>query len=91
MLRKQFKSLANSNEERRIFDYQATQHQIIPFLSYAYACVFSSKQCQIMYNRMIEEIKNDKFSTMRDLHSIASAFKGLQMQESLNGFFKIRE
>lgn len=44
-----------------------------------------------MYERMREEIKNDKFSTMRDLHSIASAFKGLQMQESLNGFFKIRE
>ena len=40
---------------------------------------------------MQEEIKNDKFSTMRDLHSIVSAFKGLQMQESLTGFFKIRE
>lgn len=40
---------------------------------------------------MREEIKNDKFTTMKDLHSIASAFKGLQMQESLDGFFKIRE
>mmetsp|Transcript_17828 Transcript_17828/g.17547 ORF Transcript_17828/g.17547 Transcript_17828/m.17547 type:complete len:485 (-) Transcript_17828:28-1482(-) len=91
LLRKQFRNIPNSNEERRIFDYQATQHQIIPFLSYAYACVFSSKQCQIKYDKMIEEIKDDKFSTMRDLHSIASAFKGLQMQESLTGFFKIRE
>ena len=44
LLRKQFKTIPNSSEERRIFDYQATQHQIIPFLCYAYACVFSSKQ-----------------------------------------------
>lgn len=40
---------------------------------------------------MREEIKNDKFTTMKDLHSIASAFKALQMQESLEGFFKVRE
>ena len=40
---------------------------------------------------MREEIKNDKFTTMRDLHSIASAFKALQMQESLDGLFRIRE
>ena len=91
LLRKQFKTIANSSEERRIFDYQATQHQIIPFLSYSYACVFSSKQCVVKYEKMISEIKDDNFSTMRDLHSIVSAFKGLQMQESLTGFFKIRE
>ena len=91
LLRKQFKTLPNSEEERRIFDYQATQHQIIPFLWYSYACVFSSKQWVAKYDKMKEEIKNDKFSTMRDLHSIVSAFKGLQMQESLTGFFKIRE
>mmetsp|Transcript_2209 Transcript_2209/g.2858 ORF Transcript_2209/g.2858 Transcript_2209/m.2858 type:complete len:157 (+) Transcript_2209:505-975(+) len=42
--RVQFKTISNSAEERRVFDYQATQYQIIPFLAYAYACVFSSKQ-----------------------------------------------
>jgi acyl-CoA oxidase len=87
LFRKQFKSMPNSNEERRILDYQATQHQIIPFLCYAYACVGSSKQCVKKYEQMQEEIKNDKFSSMRDLHSIVSAFKALQMQESLTGFF----
>jgi hypothetical protein len=40
---------------------------------------------------MQEDIKNDNFSSMRDLHSIVSAFKALQMQESLTGFFKVRE
>jgi acyl-CoA oxidase len=44
LFRKQFKSMPNSSEERRILDYQATQHQIIPFLCYGYACVGSSKQ-----------------------------------------------
>ena len=91
LIRRQFKTISNSEEERRIFDYQATQYQIIPFLAYAYGWIFSSKQCVAKYNLMREEIKNDKFTTMRDLHSIASAFKALQMQQSIDGLFKIRE
>lgn len=91
LFRTQFKTVSNSEQERRIFDYQATQHQIIPFLAYAYATTFSAKQCAQKYEIMREEIKNDKFTTMKDLHSIAAAFKALQMQESLDGFFKARE
>ena len=30
--RRQFKTLPNSLEERRVFDYQSTQYQMIPFL-----------------------------------------------------------
>ena len=89
--RKQFKSIPNSIKERSVFTYQATQYQLIPFLAYGFACILSSKQCVTKYNQMLEEIKDDNFSTMKDLHTIVAAFKGLQMQASLDGFFKCRE
>jgi acyl-CoA oxidase len=60
-------------------------------LAFGFACIFSAKRCSTLYEQLREEIKNDKFTTMKDLHSIVSAFKGLHMQESLNGFFKVRE
>ena len=91
LFRKQFRSIDNSKEERKVFDYQATQYQMMPFLSFSFACIFASKRCSALYEQMREEIKNDNFTTMKDLHSIVSAFKGLHMPESLNGLFKVRE
>ena len=91
LFRKQFRSIDNSKEERKVFDYQATQYQMMPFLSFSFACIFASKRCSALYEQMREEIKNDNFTTMKDLHSIVSAFKGQHMPESLNGLFKVRE
>ena len=44
-----------------------------------------------MITKMEEEIKQDKFRTMKELHSLGSAFKAYYMQETLDSFFVLRE
>jgi len=40
---------------------------------------------------MQEDIKNDKYGTMNDLHVLASCLKAYYMQRSIDGLFKMRE
>ena len=41
--RTQFKSISNSNQERRIIEYQATQAKVTPHLAFGYSMIFMSK------------------------------------------------
>ena len=41
--RTQFKSISNSNQERRILEYQATQARVTPHLAFGYSMIFMSK------------------------------------------------
>lgn len=68
--RKQFKTLPNSNEERRLIDYQATQRRLIPIIAFTYANLFGYNRCFQIYQDMQEEIKRDKFGLMKELHSL---------------------
>jgi len=89
--RTQFKSIANSNSERKIIDYQATQAQIVPILAFTYANIFMAKYCNVIHDKMHEEIKNNKFSLMKNLHILISCLKAYYMQESTEYLFVLRE
>lgn len=90
--RRQFKTIPNSLEERRIIDYQATQTKLVSAMAFAWVSKFMSYKCTIMYKAMIEEIhKKNKFKTMKDLHSLASAIKAYYMEECLSHAKIIRE
>jgi len=80
-VRKQFKTLPNSEEERRILDYQSTQTKMVSAMAFAWVSKFMAYKCSDMYRTMLEEIKNKKFRTMKDLHSLASAIKAYYMEE----------
>jgi acyl-CoA oxidase len=90
--RRQFKTIPSSSEERKIIDYQATQTKLISAMAFAWVSKFMSYKCTIMYKAMIEEIhKKNKFKTMKDLHSLASAIKAYYMEECLFHAKVIRE
>ena len=89
--RSQFKTISNSDEERRVLQYQATQTKLVPLLAFAYANIFTDKLCYAFYNTMMEKIKESDFHIMGDLHVLVSALKAHFMQESLDGLFVMRE
>lgn len=89
--RGQFKTLSNSTEERKIIDYQATRLKLAPYLAFGYANMFVGKRLFSMIRQMEKEIQKDKFHTMKELHALGSALKAHYMQETLDGFFSVRE
>lgn len=89
--RTQFKSIANSDQERKIIDYQSTRHIMVPKLAFGYANCFAGKRMFKMLKTMEQEFKEDKFYTMKELHALGSALKAYYMQETLDAFFEIRE
>jgi alkylation response protein AidB-like acyl-CoA dehydrogenase len=90
--RTQFKSLPNSQDERRIFDYQATQEKLVVCLSVAWVSRFISRKCTKMYEEMLDQIKNkNKFTKMKDLHSLLCALKAYYMEEILQQVYTMRE
>lgn len=89
--RSQFKTISNSDEERKILHYQATQTKLVPLLAFTYANIFTDKFCFSLYNTMMEKIKESDFRIMGDLHVLASALKAHYMQESLDSLFIMRE
>ena len=92
LMRRQFKNIANSNEERQIIDYQATQTKLISVVAFAFANLFASKYCRELHDKMHQEIReNDDFSLMNDLHILASSLKGYYMQECIDSLFILRE
>lgn len=89
--RKQFRTLSNSEEERRIIDYQATRLRIAPYLAFGYANMFVGKRLFAMIRKMEIEIRENVFHTMKELHALGSAMKAHYMQETLEGLFTARE
>lgn len=91
-IRRQFRTIPGSNEERRILDYQATQVRFTTALAFAWVSKFSGYKATSMYHRMIDEIKNkNKFKVMKDLHSFLCALKAYYMEECLIRVKDIRE
>lgn len=89
--RTQFKSINNSEQERKILDYQATKTHLIPALAFTYANTFMSKFCVIVHDQMVEGIKKEDFKIMNDLHVLVSCLKAHYMQESIDILFQMRE
>ena len=81
MYRRQFQTLPNSTEERRLIDYQATQKKLIPIIAFTFANLFAYNRCFKLYGEMQEQIKLDKFSLMKELHSLCCSFKAYYMEE----------
>lgn len=44
-LRKQFRSIPGSSEERKLIDYSATKDKLLPSIAFGYAIFFSWKHC----------------------------------------------
>jgi acyl-CoA oxidase len=91
MKRTQFKSYSQSNIERPIIDYHASQTKLITILANTYSIIFMSHFCMSMYHRMNEEIKNENFSVMNDLHVLISCLKGYFMNYDIEALLTLRE
>lgn len=91
LFRTQFKNIPGSNAERKLIDYQATQHRLVKILGVTYANVFAFNKCFKIYNQMREEIKNDEFGLMKELHSLCCCFKAYFMEECLENLKITRE
>ena len=89
--RSQFKTIHGSDVERKIFDYQATQHLLVPATASSYAVLCIGKFCMEMFNQMNEEIKSDNFSTMNDLHVLISCLKAYFMDDDISTLYQLRE
>ncbi|CAI2360917.1 unnamed protein product [Moneuplotes crassus] len=89
--RTQFKSVPGSDIERPIFDYQATQKQLVSVTCYAYANLTISQYCMDMFYKMMEKIKNEDFKMMNDLHVLISALKAYWMDYDMMALHSLRE
>ena len=89
--RKQFKTLPGTDIERPIFDYQATQRILIPIVAASYATCTISHFCMNAFRKLTEEIKQEKFSLMNDLHVLISCLKAYFMDYDMDALFKLRE
>lgn len=89
--RSQFKSISGSDKERYIADYQATQAHIIPIIANSYATIFISHFCMSIYHKMNEQIKEENFSMMNDLHVLISCLKAYFMDYDMKALFTLRE
>ena len=89
--RKQFKSIPNSLDERKIIDYQASKTKIASALAFGWASRFTSFKCNDMYDKMVKEIAQNKFKTMKDLHSFGCALKAYYCDEVVNQQKDLRE
>ena len=57
LYRTQFKTISNSNEERRLIDYKTTQRKLIPIMATGFANFFAFKKCSSIYTQMLEDIQ----------------------------------
>lgn len=64
--------------------------KLTPLIAIAYMSGITSKYVISEYNKMIEDIKNDKFERMDLLHHYLSGFKSLFTQQSYDGLIQVR-
>ena len=91
LMRSQFKSISNSDEERKVIDYQATQTQMVPYVAFGFANAFMGNYCRQLHTQMLENIKKDDFKLMNELHVLVSSLKAYYMQEMIDGLYTLRE
>lgn len=91
LFRTQFRTLSDPTVERRLIDYQATQKKLFPIAAFTFANMFGYNRCFKIYKEMQEEIKNDKFGLMKELHSLCCCFKAYYMDECYESLKVLRE
>ena len=91
LFRTQFRTLPNSDEERKLFNYQTSQRKLLPIMATAFANLFAYKKCFTIYDQMLDQIKNNKFGLMKELHSLCCGFKAYFMEECLANLKITRE
>ena len=83
--------IKQSSKQYNIVEYKATQNVLIPACAFAWVSRFTSLKWNEMYDKMMKEVKMNKFSTMKELHSFACAIKAYYMDEIINQLKSLRE
>lgn len=89
-VRRQFTTLQESKEERKILDYQTLQHELTPIVGMAILQSVSQTFFRNEFRTMMEEVKANNFQKMDVLHHLLAGFKSYYSEEVLSGVEKCR-
>ena len=89
-VRRQFTTLQESKQERKILDYQTLQHELTPIVGMAVLQSVSQTFLRNEFRTMMEEVKANNFQKMDVLHHLLAGFKSYYSEEVLSGVEKCR-
>ena len=64
--------------------------KLFPLLSIAKVQYTTAKYIKARYNQMLEEIKEENFDSLDELHHLTSGFKSLHTQQTYEGLYTVR-
>ncbi|CAK4079873.1 unnamed protein product [Aphanomyces euteiches] len=80
--------------ENQVLNYENQQLTLFPLIGLAYACLFSSRVMDALYNKVISQLDGDiemeHLYLLSQLHASASGLKALLTEEAANGIERIR-
>ena len=89
--RRQFKNTDGSKQETKLLDYQTQQAKLLPLLGIGFGMMMVDTFVKKMYVQLLEDIKQDKFDLMDELHHLTSGFKAVYTQMTMDGLLVIRQ
>ena len=92
LMRRQFKSLNEGKDERKILDYQSQQVALSPICAFVFAAWFTKTRLSNLYNEMMDEVntKGD-FKLLKEYHSLVSCLKAHFTDRKLEYIKIVRE
>eukprot|EP00249_Psilotum_nudum_P017517 c26366_g1_i2 orf=97-1329(-) len=89
-VRRQFSS-NDGQLETQILDYSTQQHRLFPLLATTYAFQFAAEWMRWLYNDVLLRLKNDDFTTLREIHACTSGLKALTTSVTADGIEECRK
>jgi len=75
-VRRQFSNLDDSEDERKVIDYQLQQGKLTRALSTAYCFAFNALFIESFWEDVLKAIKQKDFEPMEEMHVISCGYKG---------------
>ena len=92
VIRRQFKNnLDNPKTETKLLDYQTQQMKLLPLLALSFAMKQTFHDLWIQYFNLLDDVKNEKFDGVEEMHHLSSGFKSLCTQRAMDGLMLIRQ
>lgn len=89
--RRQFKNTSGNKQETKLLDYQTQQLKYLPLVAQGYAFLCAHKLVLQKYQQLLQDIGQQKFDGLDELHHFTSGMKSVYTQGCMDGLMQIRQ